>query len=225
MKTLLPGLPPMHNQWGEKGKLQSKKHLIQIRARWTESTILRAAEASMRGAHEWCSKLSQHVPYCEALDAWTSRGDDPSPIFSSETACQAGLLGFKDLNSVCEYFQNCITRITVIEEDWERREGDRTEEERNEASGLEQFRQEITRQSENYFINPKKRAEYCPPELDFLPQHKMCDKRCKFIVLLCSPFFETPETINIFFWYQFSSPIRNLYLTKSLNSIYTAPKA
>jgi hypothetical protein len=48
------------------------------------------------------------------------------------------------LNSKCEYLQNCITRLTVNEEVWERKERERREEEteKEEANKLEKFRKE-----------------------------------------------------------------------------------
>ena len=46
------------------------------------------------------------------------------------------------LNSKCEYLQNCITRITVNEETWERKERERREEEseKEEELRLEAFK-------------------------------------------------------------------------------------
>ena len=48
------------------------------------------------------------------------------------------------LNSKCEYLQNCITRITVNEETWERKERERREEEseKEEELRLEDFKNE-----------------------------------------------------------------------------------
>ena len=48
------------------------------------------------------------------------------------------------LNSKCEYLQNCITRLTVNEEVWERKERERREEEteKEEADNLERFKRE-----------------------------------------------------------------------------------
>ena len=48
------------------------------------------------------------------------------------------------LNSKCEYLQNCITRLVVNEEDWEKKERERREEEieREEAKKLEEFKKE-----------------------------------------------------------------------------------
>ena len=48
------------------------------------------------------------------------------------------------LNSKCEYLQNCITRLTVNEEVWERKERERREEEteKEEADNLERFKRD-----------------------------------------------------------------------------------
>ena len=48
------------------------------------------------------------------------------------------------LNSKCEYLQNCITRLTVNEEVWERKERERREEEteREDTVNLERFKRE-----------------------------------------------------------------------------------
>jgi hypothetical protein len=48
------------------------------------------------------------------------------------------------LNSKCEYLSNCITRLTVLEDDWERKQRERNEEEEEnrEQALLEEFRKE-----------------------------------------------------------------------------------
>ena len=48
------------------------------------------------------------------------------------------------LNRKCEYLQNCITRLVVNEEDWERKERERREgeTEKEEARRLEEFKKE-----------------------------------------------------------------------------------
>ena len=64
------------------------------------------------------------------------------------------------LNSKCEYLQNCITRITVNEETWERKERERREEEkeREEELRLEAFKEEKLAVQEN---GKRKRKASC----------------------------------------------------------------
>ena len=50
--------------------------------------------------------------------------------------------GDKILNSKCEYFSNNISRLTVLEEDWERRRKEREEEEERDRLELEKFEEE-----------------------------------------------------------------------------------
>ena len=64
------------------------------------------------------------------------------------------------LNSKCEYLQNCITRLTVNEEDWERKERERREEEteKQDVEKLEEFKKKKTRLRLSY---PKQRMARC----------------------------------------------------------------
>ena len=69
------------------------------------------------------------------------------------------------LNSKCEYLSNNISRLTVMEEDWERKRRERTEEEEEEKEKLEleKFREErlkdgqenlgLSIQEEEYHLN------------------------------------------------------------------------
>ena len=65
------------------------------------------------------------------------------------------------LNSKSEYLNNCLTRITITEQDWERRERERheDEEERAQQSKIETFRQEKLRAR----LSSQKEEEYTGP--------------------------------------------------------------
>ena len=80
------------------------------------------------------------------------------------------------MNSKCEYLQNCITRITVNEETWERKERERREEEKEkeDEERLEAFRREkVSIQQEGKRCQPSKKRKAIWLENDLDPgQHK-----------------------------------------------------
>ena len=97
------------------------------------------------------------------------------------------------LNSKCEYLSNCLTRLTVLEDDWERKRREKDEEiaENEENAKFEKFRNDKMKDK-----NQGKDEKVSTIEEDFHPQADVLETSEEMMLMLDPNMFRKPPPIR-----------------------------